>query len=389
MPPRAPRSATRAGALSRVAHRRLQNLFVAAPGPETPEAVVARLGAAQSQDVAAATWALGLRAAQTTEADVHRACDEGRILRTHVLRPTWHFVLPQDIRALLALTAPRVHAANASIYRRVGVDAVARSRTQRAIARALAGGRHLTRAELQAVLARAGFPTDARRLAFIAMAAELDAVICSGPRRGRETTYALLDERARVPAAISTDRALEELARRYFRSHGPATLRDFAWWSGLTVADARRAVEMLAAAVVAEHIGSCTYYVDASAPSTASVVGTVHLLPAYDEFIVAYRDREAVPYAFYGATRPLPYLNPLVAGGLIVGTWGRVKRATGVVLDVVLQRRLTRRERESLELAVARYAGFLRQPVRATVRGQATPASFSRSSSGAISGSSR
>ena len=199
----------------------------------------------QSQDYPGAKWAIGLRA-DVTDEDVERACDDGAIIRTHILRQTWHFIARDDIRWMLALSGPRVNAVNAHYYRKMKLDERTFSRSRTVVERVLRDRQHLTRPELKAALGRAGIVADGPRLAFLIMRIELDAVVCSGPRHGGQLTYALLEER--VPRAKSLDRdaALAELARRYFASHGPATLRDYVWWSGLTVRDAKAGIDLAA-----------------------------------------------------------------------------------------------------------------------------------------------
>ena len=158
-----------------------------------PAAVVTALGAVQSQEFDAAKWALGLRMGPgATDAAIERAFADGRILRTHVLRPTWHFVPRDDIRWMLELTAPHVRRTLAGYHRRLGLDAPLTTRAVRIIERALGDDGPLTRQDLRARLARAGVLVDSMRLAFIMIAAELDAVVCSGPRQGRHFTYTLL-----------------------------------------------------------------------------------------------------------------------------------------------------------------------------------------------------
>jgi hypothetical protein len=194
---------------------------------------VSHLGAVQAQDYAAAKWALGLRIKDSTDADVEKAFNEGAILRTHVMRPTWHFVMPEDIRWMLALTAPRVKARLAPYNRRLGLDETVLTRSNEAIAKALEGHTYLARQELKTVLVDVGIETDVQRLGHILVRAELDGLICSGPRRGKQFTYALLEERVAKTENMSRDQALATLALRYFTSHGPAQLKDFSWWSGL------------------------------------------------------------------------------------------------------------------------------------------------------------
>jgi hypothetical protein len=221
---------------SDIARRRLLNERLVGPALTTPADVVSWLGAVQSQDYAGAKWAVAQRARGCSDRDVELACDRGDIVRTHVMRPTWHFVAPADARWMLELTAPRVHAANAYYYRKLELSPRTFERSNAALALALEGGKHLTRVELARALAGAGIRAEGVRLAYLLMRAELDALICNGSRRGKQFTYALFDERVPRAAPLARDEALAELTRRYFTSHGPATVQDFAWWSGLTVA---------------------------------------------------------------------------------------------------------------------------------------------------------
>ena len=222
---------------------RLAGQFLTTDGPTTPVDVVQILGAVQSQDYAGAKWALAQRVRGVTDAAIEATVDAGDILRTHVLRPTWHFVTPADIRWMLALTAPRVRAKMAGPNRRLELDRAFVRRSIGVFEKALAGGRSLTRQELSAELQRARLGViTGQRLGHLMMEAELDAVVCSGPRRGRQFTYALLEERAPAAPTRSSEEALHDLTRRYFTTRGPATPHDFTWWSGLTVADAKRGI---------------------------------------------------------------------------------------------------------------------------------------------------
>src|SRR5204863_2509420 len=203
-----------------VARERLRSQRLVGPPFATPEAVVGWLAAVQAQDYGGAKWAVAQRTKTCSDADVEAACRDGRILRTHVLRPTWHFVLPADIRWMLTLSAPRIRAAMAFYDRRLGLTDAVCARSAAALANALRGGNHLTRGELARVLAAAGIPAAGQRLGHLMARAEIDAVICSGARRGKQATYALLDERAPAAAPRPRDDTLAELAGRYFASHG-------------------------------------------------------------------------------------------------------------------------------------------------------------------------
>jgi hypothetical protein len=305
-----------------IAQQRLRNQRLVGKPCARAEDVVSCLGAVQAQDYAAAKWAVAQRTAGILEADLDRAFDEGRILRTHVLRPTWHFVAPADIRWMLALSAARVNAASAYYYRTSGLgdDLFARSRT--VLARALRGGTHLTRAELCEAYRRADIDPSGLRVGLLMMRAELDGVICSGPRRGKQFTYALLDERVPPSRALARDEAATELARRYFTSHGPAQLPDFCWWSGLTAALARQAIAR--AGLRQEIIDGKTYWRGAAAASTRLAAPLVHLLPNFDELTVAYKDRTATvdPRWLAGRPRSEAVMAPVVVlDGRAVGGW--------------------------------------------------------------------
>ncbi len=186
------------------------------------------------------------------------------------MRPTWHFVSPADIRWLLALTAPRVHAASAYYYHAQGLDDAIFTRSNAALAKALQGGKQLTRLELVSVLKQVGIATENLGFLYIIMHAELDGVVCSGARRGNQFTYALLEERVPQTRTLDHDEALAEFARRYFTSHGPATLQDFVWWSGLTTADARAGLAMVTSELMHEVVDEQTYWFAASAPLVPS-----------------------------------------------------------------------------------------------------------------------
>jgi len=318
----------------------------------------------QSQDYAAAKWALAQRLGEATAADLDREFNAGKILRTHVLRPTWHFVTPEDIRWLLELTGARVSRQMAGYNRLQELDEAVFARSNAALAGALRGGIHLTRKELAGVLQDAGIATPHLRLTFLVMRAELEAVICSGPRRGKQFTYALLEERAPTARTLTREQALAELVRRYFSSHGPAQPRDFAWWSGLTIADGRAGLEMAGGDLVREVIGGKAHWpAPGSKPAPGAVGPVVRLLPNYDEYTVGYRDHEAIH-----DPRRVPInsilANVVVVDGQVRGTWRRAVAGGEVVVEVSLPDPLQPAEQEALERAAARYGRFLEMPVR-------------------------
>ena len=343
---------------------RLRNQRLTRTDLRDPAAVVEWLGAVQAQDYAGAQWGVSLRMRGLTRAAFDRAFDAGRILRTHVLRPTWHFVPPADIRWMQTVSAPRVLAISRSYFKGLELDARTIARAQKTFERALEGGNALTRAELAAALQRAGITASGQRLAAIVMHAELDQVLCSGPRRGRQFTYMLIAERAPQAVVMERDAAMAELARRYFRSHGPATLRDFVWWSGLTVAEARAAIAAIRSSLVTETAGELTLFMVPSRAATPPADGSLHLLPNYDEYLIAYKDRAA---AQMPVTADAPrgvdvFAHALVADGRFAGTWRRAVKASRVEISVTPLRPLGRAHAKVLKQAVARHGEFVGLP---------------------------
>jgi hypothetical protein len=350
-----------------IAHQRLHTQHIAGTLLEKPEDVVRWLGAVQAQDYPAAKWALGLRFQHAKDSDVEQAFTDGTILRTHVMRPTWHFVLPDDIRWLLALTAPRVNALNAHYYRKLELDAATLTRSSDVLAKALQGGKQLTRLELGAMLQQAGIDThDALRLGYIIMHAELDAIVCSGPRRGKQFTYALLDERAPGARTLEHDEALAELTLRYFTGHGPATLKDYMWWSGLSAADARAGLEMVNPQLLHEVVDDKTYWLAESAPIVRGISPTAYLLPNFDEYGIGYKDRSALL-----ETSPIERLDAgdiyfghmIIIDGQLVGAWKRTFSKDAVVISVQTFTKLTDAESRAIATAANRYGAFLGMPV--------------------------
>lgn len=351
-----------------VAHKRLHYQQISQQAFTHAEDVVNWLCAVQSQDYAAAKWALGLRTQNTTDELVEQAFASGAILRTHVMRPTWHFVSPSDIRWMLALTAPRIKAANAHYVRTLGLDETVFSKSNAVLAKALQGGKQLTRAELVSELKRVKIATDdLLRSTYILMHAELDGVMCSGARRGKQFTYALLEERAPQARTFDRDESLAELARRYITGHGPASLQDFVWWSGLTVTDAKIGLGSVASEFMHEAINGRTYWFSSSAPHVKDLSQSVYLLPNFDEYIVGYTDRSAVFDASHthnlDTRGNVLFQNTIVLDGRIIGNWKRTISKNSVHLTPHIFTSLTSTETNSLVEAANHYGMFLQMPV--------------------------
>jgi hypothetical protein len=344
-----------------IAARRLVNQRLAGEPVATAAEVVRRLGAVQAQEYPLARWSLGQRARDLDESAIDGALADGDILRTHVLRDTWHFVAAEDLRWIVELTRPRIRMRNEGMHRRLGLDARLLERTDALIVEALTERGRLTRAQLAALLVEHGIEAAGPRLAYVLMHAELNLLICSGGLEGKQHTYALVDVRAPRARSLSRDGGLVELARRFFTSHGPATVKDLAWWATLRVADVRRAIELLADELEVLDVDGRTFWSPRAA--TAAAGGPrAHLLQTYDEYVVAYAESRDVldVKGLAGRERFSPMF---ILDGQFAGSWRRTAASRVLAVEVRLARPLKKAEHAALEEAVAGYARFVGMPV--------------------------
>jgi hypothetical protein len=346
---------------------RLYNQRLSTPNFKTPHAVVQWLGAVQAQDYAGAKWALAQRMMDTTDTALDQAFADGSILRTHLLRPTWHFVTPQAIRWMLALTAPRVHAVSAYMYRQSGLDKATFKKSNATLEKALRDGKQLTRTELTTALDKAGISADGFRLTYLMMYAELEGLICSGARRGKQFTYALLEERVPPVKTIDRSEALAELTSRYFATRGPATLADFTMWSGLTMTDAKNGIEMVKSQFVSEVLNGQTYWFPESTPPKKAKSPTAYLLPNYDEYFIGFKDRSAIgevaKKAGIKGDDPALIAHIIILDGQIVGGWRRTLKKDEVVVETSLITKLNEADEGAVANAAERFGRFLELPV--------------------------
>ncbi|MCL1636117.1 winged helix DNA-binding domain-containing protein [Luteimonas sp. SX5] len=345
-----------------IAAVRLANQGIAEPFAGTPQQTVSRMLAMQAQDYYASLWAVGLRTREATEADVERAIAERKLVRTWPMRGTLHLLAADDVRWMLALTGARMSALNAGrIERMYGLDAAAMKRCRKIAEKALRSGEPVSRTALYDAFAAAGIETGASRGINILGQLSQDAVICGGPRVGKQPTYVLADAWLPESKALPRDEALSALAARYFASRGPATAHDLAWWSGLTLKDAQAAVDGAERQLVGESIDGVVYWSSAAADLRAAAVQRVHLLPPFDEYLVAYRDR-SIPLdpAFGPRVIGLNGLfnASLISGGRVAATW---KRKIKTVAEIGLEplRPLRSSEVRAAADAVRRYGAFL------------------------------
>lgn len=329
------------------------------------------MGPMQAQELAYAKWSIAQRCVEgagVTEAVVAREYAAGAIVRTHLLRPTWHFVAAEDLRWLLRLSAPRVHALNAYQARKLEIDAKTLSRSIDIIARSLEGGVYCTRDVLAEALARGGVVAAGDRLAYVMMHAELEALVCSGPMEGKQHTYALVDER--VPGArreLSADEALTALTERYFRTRGPATAKDYATWASLTLGDARRGIASVGGLQAVELGGRTHFAFEGALSEDAKGAPDLHLVQGYDEIIMSYSESKDVLFA--GAPRapvltkgPAAFMHAILARGRVIGHWRHTLTKKRVHVETKPYRPFTRKEQRGLEAEVARYAAYWGMP---------------------------
>jgi hypothetical protein len=350
---------------------RLHNQHLAGNPLKTAKEVVAHLGAVQAQEYPAGKWALAMRLKDTTNAKLDKLFNSGEILRTHVMRPTWHFVTPEDILWMLELTAPRIGQLMAYYNRKLELDRAFFDRSNYIIGEALAGGTFLTRQELTHTLSRHGINASGQRMGHIIMQAELDGVICSGPLKGKQFSYALLSERAPHAKRFGREESLALLTERYFISHGPATIQDFAWWSGLTIADAKLGIQ-LGKKLTSQRIDSKEYWFGRATRATAPIP-KIMLLSVYDEYVIAYSDYTPVfPPQAHNLTKLLgnAWLNYVaLKDGRIIGSFRRQSMPKEMRLEFRLVAQIIDTDKKLIESTAGQYAAFFGLPARVSFLG--------------------
>lgn len=321
---------------SDISAMRLNNQQIARSRFEKAQDLVQWMGVMQAQDYAMSKWALGTRLPGATDLSVEQAIDKGEIIRTHLLRPTWHLASSDDIYWMLELSSPQIKSAMKPRLKELELTDAVLSKSNAIIEKALAGNCHLTREELAVLLNQAGIITNDNRLSHILVYAEMEGIVCSGATKGKKQTYALLSERVQKTKNFTKEESLGKLARAYFSSHGPATLQDFIWWSGLPVKDARSALEMVKSEFISETIDSDTYYMAPDSSLAKNDKPSLYLLPAFDEFLISYKNRTASlllenhkkTVSNNGIFYPIIVLN-----GKVEGLWKRTFKKETVIIE--------------------------------------------------------
>lgn len=340
---------------------RLQNQHLAEPKLTKPAEIVQWLGAIQAQDYAGAKWAVGQRLKGASDDLIEKAFTNGDIIRTHVMRPTWHFIAPEDVRWMLDLTAARIHAIAATRHRQLELTDEVFTKCIDIITKALNGGKQSDRIELTDLLKKGGIAIDEHRFVHIMMELELRQLVCSGGRNDKKFTYALLDERIPKSKALTREEALATLAERYFTAHGPATLADYAWWSGLTVADCKAGLEMIKNKLMSETVEGNTYWFADTGLNTAKPAN-VYLLPNYDEYIVSYKDRSSAIEARYlhkSDPRGTIFNHTLIVNGKVMGIWKKEIKKDKLIIYLDPFKPLSKVALSAFNSAAKHYSKFL------------------------------
>lgn len=322
--------------LPEISQFRLVNQKIASTQFKTANEVVSWMGAMQAQDYTMAKWAIGIRLLNPANDDIERSIDNGEIIRTHLMRPTWHFVSADDIYWILELSAPKILTSVKSRNVHLELSETIFKKTNRIIEKALTTEPNLTREELAREIHKAKIPTDNNRLSHILFTAELNGIICSGRKKGGKLTYALLSERVPEKKVYTRDEAMATLAKRYFISHCPATEKDFMWWSGLSATEAKKALESVKSGFISETIGSDKYWMTELFSKTRGKKTSLYLLPAYDEYLISYKDRSAsLPLLHNKRTVSSNgiFYPVILHNGQVIGVWKRLTKGERVIIE--------------------------------------------------------
>lgn len=345
-----------------IIRQRLKNQGIVESTFQNPAEVVQWMVAMQAQEFAMAKWAIGLRLAGCDDEKIEKSFNEGSILRTHLLRPTWHFVTAPDIRWLLELTAPHINAASAYYHRKSGLDKKTFTRSNDIFAKALEGEKHLTREELQAALEKEKIIASGIKLAYVMMVAELDGVICSGSRRGKQFTYALLDDRIPAEKKITRDEALVNLTQRFFASRGPATIQDLSYWSGLTIKELRPAILSLPSNFEREIVDGREYIFQERDYADKKKSSATFLMPDYDEYGMSYKNRDELynkkNISFQGKKSATVFNHVIVVDGVYGGAWQRKTKGNKVVVEIRTSKGISEAKQKAVDIAKKKYMKF-------------------------------
>jgi hypothetical protein len=341
-----------------IAHR-LVNQQIAGSSIKSPEEMVSHMVAMQAQDWNMAKWAIGLRVPGLKEADIDKAFNDGKILRTHMMRPTWHIVTPADIRWMLQLTSPRVQAFNANYYRKQELDKNIFRKCNAILGKSLMDHQYKTRTDLRQVFSKAKIATDDLRMTLIMMNAELEGLVCSGPKKGKQFTYSLLEERVAASKPLNKAEALHQLTARYFKTRGPATVKDFSWWSGLTLKETREGVDSLDSHFLHEVVNESEYIFYNQPVKDLGKLQTTFLIPDYDEYGISYKDRTIYDKGNGGETlKSADFYHAIAVDGYFGGTWKKTLKGNRHVIEIKPFQSLSKKQLIAVDKATQKCINF-------------------------------
>jgi hypothetical protein len=346
---------------------RLYNQHISEPRFNSPQEIVQWMGAIQAQDYLGSLWAIGLRLKNNREADIEASVKDKKIVRSWPMRGTLHFVAAEDLRWMLQLLTPRVIKRTAGFYRQLGLDSKVFTKSKKIVSAALAGGRQLTRPEIYAILDRAKISSGDQRGLHILVYLAQEGLICFGPRNGKQQAFVLLDEWL-APAKIpDREAALAKLATTYFRSHGPATINDFAWWCGLTLSEVKAAIQLAGSMLIEEKVNGQSYWILSQAKYVESPK-SIFLLPSFDEYLVAYKDRTAAfDLKFMSEIKASGngiFSSPLIINGRVAGIWKRSVVKGDLIIETNAFAPLSKSTISTVATAARKIGRFLEMPVK-------------------------
>jgi hypothetical protein len=348
---------------------RMQNQQLLTKKYNRPDEVVGALGAVQAQDFLSAKYAIGVRLENETDADIETAIRDRTIVRTWLMRGTWQMVAAEDIRWLLSVFGPRVLQMCASRYKRLELHEQVFEKCHEVFREVLHGGVQLTREELAEALAKKGIETSGleHRLAHIFQHASYSQLICGGSRQGNQYTFTLLDDHVPESKRLEPDEAIGELVKRYFTTRGPATLKDLMWWTGLSATTLKKGIERAGKALEQIQIAGEIHWLASGGKELVKFEDQTLLLPAFDEYVLAYRNRSTVLDPEHNAqviTKNGLFHPVVVQNAKVTATWKRTVKKTHVELEFSPFKKFTSKDIESLQPAVEAYGKFLEKPVK-------------------------
>ncbi|MTK53188.1 winged helix DNA-binding domain-containing protein [Paludibacter sp.] len=357
--------------LQEITTLRLQNQQIITNHSGNIVSLVEKMGALQAQDYAMAKWALGVRMSSVSDESVNEAIASASIIRTHVLRPTWHFVPARDVVWMTRLSADRIKTSMRTRDRQLELTEDVFTSSNNILATALADGKSMTREEIALLLQQKGIRTNENRLSHLLMRAELELIICSGAYRRGKPSFRLLEKCISNPIELSREESLSTLAKRYFSAHGPATIADFVWWSGLSQSEAKQGIEANKHAFESLTINGQIYWMNRDSQADTTANSLVHLLPAFDEYLISYRDRSAMiashhnPKTIYtnGVFRPVVVVN-----GKVAGLWSRTIKKEVVTVSIAMFDDFSDDVRSLIKKSVKPYGVFLGKIVDLTIK---------------------